>query len=233
MDRRAAIRKLGAWLGRFPYENLTKRESASPRDPGIILEERERLGAGGTCFSLVNLAAEEARKRGLQPRFYLGERPDGPDRHCVLGFPDQGLFLDPGYLCFEPLPLDPPEGFHLVRPHNILHLEPDGFDALRVSTERKGQRTWRYTLRTSPAGRDRFERAWVDSFQWESVMNSVVLTRLRDRDMLCYLNGRLESVSRQERSSLRAPPEMEDSRYLGNLFGINPDLIEEWELTID
>lgn len=227
------IRKLGRWLSRYPYENLTKRERGTPRDPGVIIEERESLGAGGTCFSLVNLGEERARSLGLNPRFYLGERPGGTDRHCVLGFPDEGVYIDPGYLCFEPLPLHPSPGFHLVRPHNILHLVPESDERLKVSTERKGQRTWRYTLYTQPVDRDRFERAWLDSFDWESVMNSVVLTRLRERDMLCYLNGRLESITLEKRTRLDPPSDVRVSRYLGELFGLNPDLIEEWDLSIE
>ncbi len=226
------IIQLGQWLEQFPYENLSKRQKMKPRDVDVVAEERKQFGAGGTCFSLVNLGAYRAEKMGLTPRYYLGDRPDGPVRHCVLGFPERGVFIDPGYLCYRPLPLNLKKHIALVRQHNILHLFPEGPDRIKLETERKNQRTWRYTLNCEPVGRERFEEAWLDSFNWYTVMDSVCLTRLRSNDMLCYLNGRLESVTRNERREISPPPEIEIDRYLARLFRVDPDLMEEWDLSL-
>ncbi|MGM0380411.1 MAG: hypothetical protein ACQEP7_00315 [bacterium] len=226
------IVKLGRWLEQFPYENLSKRKIMKPRDVDVVYQERKDFGAGGTCFSLVNLGAYKARKMGLKPRYYLGDRPDGDGRHCVLAFPEEEVFLDPGYLCYQPLPLEFRDSIALVRPHNTLMLTPEGKNRIRVSTRRKGQETWRYTLNCSPVGRARFEEAWKDSFNWYTVMNSVCLTRLRENDMICFLNGRLQSISREERKNIELPRDTDPHRFLARLFRVDPDLMEEWDLEI-
>lgn len=227
------INQLGHWLSTFTYENLTKLDRGEPRDAGLVLSEQQEIGAGGTCFSIVNLADKKAREQGLEPRFYLGERPDGEARHCVIGFPREGLFLDPGYLCFNPLPLHPETDSHFVRPHNTLHLERVDSHHLKISTERQGQKTWRHTLTTQPVARQTFEQAWTESFGWKSVMNSRVLTRLRDKDMIIYLNGRLESIRRDQRERLEVPDHRRDTEYLSELFDVQESLLKEWDLTID
>jgi hypothetical protein len=228
-----SIVELGRWLSGFTYENLTKRDRKTPRGPDTVLDERSALGAGGTCFSVVNLAARRATKMGLEPRFYLGDRPDGEARHCALGFPEQGVFLDPGYHCFQPLPLEPDIERYIVRPHNTLHLEPVDPHHLKVSTSRKGQSTWRYTLETTPVDRAIFEQAWSESFGWDSVMNSRVLTRLRNNKLLLYLNGRLESITRENRQRIEVPSDHSDAEYLSHLFGIDTAYLEDHKLTID
>lgn len=224
---------LGRELSGIPYENLTKRRSEEPRGSSRIRRERREFGAGGTCFSLVNYAAEKARELGLDPRFYLGDRSDGENRHCVIGFPAADVFLDPGYLCFEPLPLHPEATVRVQRPQNILQLDPIEKGRLEVYTERKNQLTWRYTLTTEPVSRDRFERAWNNSFHWKSSMSSQVMTRLRQDDMLLYLNGRLESISRNERHRLTLPSDTNPRDYLAELFGISPKLVEAAELDLE
>lgn len=228
-----AILALGHWLSTFPYENITKHHRGEPRSPHEITSERKTRGAGGTCFSLVNLAATRAREDfKLTPKYYLGNRPQGDNRHCVIGFPEEGVFLDPGYLCFDPLPLQPNQTYRINRPQNILQLDPIDDGKVKVQTERKGQLTWRYTLKTDPVNRDRFERAWKDSFRWETFQNSYVMTRQRDQDMLLYLNGRLESISREERTLITPPDHSSDSEVLANCFGVNRELVEEANLTI-
>lgn len=231
MDER--ILELGHELSGIPYENLTKRQSEEPRGPSRIRRERREIGAGGTCFSLVNYAAQRARELGLNPRFYLGDRSDGENRHCVIGFPATDVFLDPGYLCFEPLPLHPETTARIPRPQNVLQLDPTEEERLDVYTERKNQLTWRYTLRIQPVSRDRFERAWRNSFDWTSSMSSQVMTRLREDDMLLYLNGRLESISRDERRRLTLPSDSNPRDYLADLFGVSPELVEAAKLDLE
>lgn len=227
------IYELGRWLSTLPYENITKREAGEPRGPDRILEASDQNGTGGTCFSLVNLANRRARNMNLDPKFYLGDRPDGENRHCVIGFPDQGVFLDPGYLCFNPLPLNPQKITRIQRPQNILQLEPIDDHRIKMQTERKNQLTWRYTLVTEPVSRDQFERAWRSSFNWYSVMNSYVMTRLREDDMLLYLNGRLESISRKKRKTISLPDDRPASHYLAGLFGLDRRLLEDANLKVD
>lgn len=224
---------IGRWLSTFTYENLTKRSAGHPRAREIVLNEQEEYGTGGTCFSIVNLAEHRAREQGLEPRFYLGDRPDGEARHCVIGFPRAGVFLDPGYHCFRPLPLAPTSDRHIVRAHNTLNLEPIDDDRLKISTSRKGQSTWRYTLVTRPVDRTTFETAWQESFGWQSVMNSRVLTRLRGNELLLYLNGRLESITRENRSRIEVPSDYADAELLSELFGLSQDYIQTHNLTID
>lgn len=223
------IIKLGRWLSAFPYENLTKRRTMHPRDPERLVKERDDLGAGGTCFSLVNLAAHRARELDLDPKYYLGDRPDGENRHCVIGFPDPGVFLDPGYLCFSPLPIRPDGSFRRERVHNTLVLEPHPERRLKVYTERKGQKTWRYTLKGFPIERDQFEQAWKESFSWGSVMESEVMTRLTDDGMLLYLNGNLEKITQNERRTISLP-EGSTLIELSEWFGLDPKLLEDLTL---
>ncbi|MFB6355030.1 MAG: hypothetical protein ABEJ65_00750 [bacterium] len=225
------IQQLGNWLARFPYENVTKLDSASPRNADRVLREFDRSGTGGTCFSLVNLALKRARNKDLTPRVYLGDRPDGEARHCVIGFPRKDVFLDPGYLCYTPLPLHPVETTRITRPQNTIHLEPVDDTHLKIMTERKNQRTWRYTLTTEPVTQSTFQKAWEESFGWKSVMSSRVLTRQRENDMLLYLNGRLESIHRERRRRLEPPQDQPHHRYLAELFNIQPTLLED--LSID
>lgn len=224
------INKLGQWLSGFPYENLSKRRTMHPRDPDRLLQEREDLGAGGTCFSLVNLASKRAHELDLDPKYYLGDRPDGENRHCVIGFPDAGVFLDPGYLCFTPLPIRPDRTVRLQRVHNTLVLDPDDERRLKVYTERKGQKTWRYTLKGFPIDRDAFEQAWKDSFEWGSVMESEVMTRLTSDGMLLYLNGSLEKITRDERRTIDLP-QARRIDILAKKFGVKPNLLEDLSLT--
>jgi hypothetical protein len=199
----------------------------------MIETDWTQRGAGGTCFSLVNLAVNKAREEyGLTAKYYLGDRPKGDDRHCVIGFPDEGVFLDPGYLCFEPLPLNLESTFRHQRPQNILQLDPVADNKIKIETERKGQLTWRYTLKTEPVSRDRFERAWKNSFEWETFRTSIVMTRQRENDMLLYLNGRLESISRQERKRITPPDTMTDYDFLADRFGVGQELIEQADLRI-
>jgi hypothetical protein len=228
------ILALGQWLSTFPYENVTKHDAGEPRGPVRLQNEWKERGAGGTCFSLVNLAVKKARDEyGLSPRYYLGDRPKGEDRHCVIGFPQEGVFLDPGYLCYGPLPLNPEDTYRLQRPQNILQLDPIDPDRLKIQTERKGQLTWRYTLKTDPVTRDRYERAWENSFNWDTFRGSYVMTRQREDDMLLFLNGRLESISREERRRITAPEDTPEHVFLADLFGISPELAERGELTLE
>lgn len=225
---------LGQWLSTFPYENVTKHDSGEPRGPAEMQEQWERRGAGGTCFSLVNLAATKAREEyNLDPKYYLGDRPKGEDRHCVIGFPAHDVFLDPGYLCYGPLPLTPDETYRLERPQNILQLDRVEANRVKVQTERKSQLTWRHTLKTQPVSRDRFERAWKNSFRWDTFRESYVMTRQRENDMLLFLNGRLESISREERRRITTPDDTSDHEFLADLFGISPELAERTELTLE
>jgi len=150
----------------------------------------------------------------------------------VIGFPNQRVFLDPGYLCFKPLPLLPETDRSIVRPHNVLHLEINDPTHLIISTERKGQKTWRYTLHTEPVDRSQFETAWRESFGWKSVMNSHVLTRIRNDDMIIYLDGRLESVTREHRTQLSVPEGTTETSYIAELFGLDETLIREYKLEI-
>ncbi|MFB6347560.1 MAG: hypothetical protein ABEK50_17730 [bacterium] len=226
------VNRLGQWLSRFPYENLTKRRTMHPRDPDRLLRDKDDLGAGGTCFSLVNLASNQARELGLDPNYYLGDRPDGENRHCVIGFPEIGVFLDPGYLCFSPLPIHPDETVRLRRSHNTLVLDPEPDRRLKVHTERQGQQTWRYTLKGYPIDRDQFEKAWKDSFEWGSVMESEVMTRLTEDGMLLYLNGNLEKITQESRRSLELP-QAERIDRLSEAFGVNPELLEDLTITND
>lgn len=224
------VTELGQWLSTFPYENLTKRRTMHPREPDRLLAERDSLGAGGTCFSLVNLASHRARELGLDPKYYLGNRPDGENRHCVIGFPEAGVFLDPGYLCFNPLPIQPDSTFRSERVHNSLVLEPKSDRKLKVFTERKGQQTWRYTLKGYPIDRDRFETAWKNSFEWGSVMESEVMTRLTDDGMLLYLNGNLERITQEKRRTIELP-DTQGIDLLAEKFGVQPSLLEDLEIT--
>lgn len=150
----------------------------------------------------------------------------------MIGFPRERVFIDPGYLCFNPLPLQPDTHQRFVRPHNLLHLEIKDSTHLNISTERKGEKTWRYTLNTKPVDRSQFEKAWRESFGWKSVMNSRVLTRIREQDMILYLNGRLESITRDKRSQLTVPTDRNQSTYLSQLFGLDKTLIQKFKLEL-
>lgn len=220
-DRSDPIRRLGRWLSSLPYENLSKRSASGPRTPSEVLEGFKQSGLGGTCFSLVRLAYERARDWNLNPAYYLGDRPTGENRHCVLGFPDRGVFLDPGYLTFEPVPLRPERTLTIVRSFNTLVLRPEPPGRLRIETRRKGQDTWRFTLKSQPVSAERFQAVWRASFGWDPVMESRVMTRRTDSGMLVYLNGRLEHITREERTRLSVPENRSAGRFLSERFGMD------------
>lgn len=193
----------------LPYENITKilrfteagDASAAHRSPAEVLEDHFRWATGGTCFSLTNALRRILQEVGFEPRIAMADMKLGQDVHCalLLDFKGQTLLLDPGYLVDEPLCLDPSRPLVKATPMNILSLEYNpgdrGYD---VFVERRGERKWRYHLKTAGITDEAFQAHWDRSFSM-NMMKSVTISALGPEGQHYFSRSKLHIVDQTRR----------------------------------
>lgn len=195
-------------FARLPYENLTKiikeagagHPAEARRTPAEVIADHNRLGTGGTCFSLAAAFLHLVRSLGWPAEPILADRTYGSDTHCALVVGIDGLLhlLDPGFLIVEPIRLDGGASQELKTPFNRLILEPRAAGAmLDLSTIQDGRRTYRLTFKLRPVDTAEFLKAWDASFDWE-MMHYPLLTKVAKSRHL-YLKGNRFQI-RSERS---------------------------------
>jgi len=170
-----------AWI----YENLTK-----------ILRVGEE--GGNTCFGLTMRMHRELVKLGYTPKLLLGHKRNVKNAHCALSIIDNGteLFLDPGYLIFDPLPVPPniPEQNKATFPlqPNWVRLERDGENLSLWTGVANEPAKFRFYFPLKGCTTQEFNLAWEESYTGES-MKYLVFNKLdkKNATQYYYQNGKL------------------------------------------
>ncbi len=232
-DPRQRLSRIARAFSRLPYENLTKilklsecgAPAASRRTPVEVIGDHERLGTGGTCFSLTATLLHLVRAAGFRAWPLLADRRYGPDTHCavLLEIDGQEHLLDPGYLLDRPVPLPRRRPIEIDGAARRLALEPstDGRRVELVSYAGMTRRL-RLSFKAEPADDADFLRAWDASFFWEA-MHYPVVTALRAGRHLYLQGNRLQERTHLGVRKSEIDPDQLPSR-LGADFGIAPEV---------
>ncbi|MDR2581244.1 MAG: hypothetical protein LBC85_09665 [Fibromonadaceae bacterium] len=201
------------------YENLTK-----------ILRADE--DGGNTCFGLTMRLYNELVKLGYAPKLLLGHKKFVKNAHCALTIIDKGieLFLDPGYLIFDPLPVPPniPQLNKSTFPlqPNWVRLERDGENLSLWTGVANEPAKFRFYFPLPGVSMQEFNLAWEESYEGES-MKYLVLNKLdkKTSSQYYYQNGKLllrtpSGASRQEIAPAQRP------ELLHSIFGVSKDLLD-------
>ncbi|MBN2339133.1 MAG: arylamine N-acetyltransferase [Acidobacteria bacterium] len=231
---RRVLGETTAAFARLPYENVTKilkhaacgTPEKARRAPEEVLADHKAWGTGGTCFSLTATLLCLVRALGWRAAPILADRPYGPDTHCALVVWIDGVphLVDPGYLIFDPLPLEPGGDREFTRGRGRLDLSPDGAGGrIGLATIRGGTRTHRLTYKTAPVDRAQFHRAWDASFGWE-MMRYPLLVRAAESGHV-YVRGSMLQITRGEATERTRVPEREWVERVAAEFRMAPALL--------
>lgn len=168
-----------AELGSIPIALRDRPHLARLRMPAEVMDDHARWGTGGTCFSLTQLLRTILEDLGWTCHPAMADMRHGANIHCGLVVICEGRrwLLDPGYLVAEPVPLDPGTEQRILLPGHRLCYLPDGKGGVELFTENdRGERTWRYRLRSDPVGDEAFFEHWLESFE-DSGMNGLHANR--------------------------------------------------------
>lgn len=218
-----------------PYENLTKivkyaasdSPAAARRAPHEVLQDFQRAGAGGTCFSLTAALLYLVRALPLPAQPILADRHYGTNTHCalVVWIEHEPHLLDPGYLIVSPLALRSLRTTRVVPTRfNELELVPSGEQRVELSTIAQGNRRYRLTFKTAPAGEQEFLAAWDASFGWD-MMRYPVLTRVTGDEQVYLRSAQLQKRSRQAVRREAVASDQLAARIVAE-FGIDRHLVE-------
>lgn len=256
---RPDLKLLGGIAGGFaglPWENLTKflkkhRRGQTPeadlphwlrsmagveklRFSDEVLEDHERLGTGGTCFSLTNALRRIVADAGFRTRPVMADMQHGPNVHCALlvEVDRRRYLLDPGYLVAEPIPLDAGRAVRITQAGSELEYRPleGGDDYALYTHNERGEHVLRYRLRARPVSEVEFVRFWIDSFD-ATGMNGLHLNRVTGEGRLSAhdLNLRIDTGRAKRNVKLRD----EYVEQISDRFGLDGGLVRqaftEWE----
>jgi arylamine N-acetyltransferase len=226
---------------RFPYENFTKiiharsakNEAEYLRMPEIVLDEHERFGAGGTCFSLTYFFETILKEAGFDCYPVMVDRSYGKNTHCALivTIDRQKYLVDPGYCLSRPIPLTEKEAAHCL-PHNTYIVIPAplvgegrGEGAFYViSTKQAGTSKQRYILKDAPVSPEEFISHWKASFSWP-MMRHLLITRLSE-DGYLYLRDDFVRHTTSDSKKQEHIRQNYDKR-ITELFGLSPKIVKE------
>ena len=224
---RDVVAEVGEALSRLPYENLTKliKKQRFPRGPerrrlpDEVMADHLSLGSGGTCFALIRLAGDVLSRLDVQWWPVLCDTPHRPANHCatVVSSGGREFLLDPGYLLFEPVPLD---GGELFGHGKQLLLKAVSTDVVELWTFG----TLRYRLHRAPTSPEVFDSAWDASFDW-TMMRGAHLC-VPQGDGYAYMHNRtlcLRGGAERDNVSLRGREALE----LNRRFGLDGSVVRE------
>jgi hypothetical protein len=200
------------------YENLTK-----------ILRVDE--DGGNTCFGLTMRLYDELVKLGYAPKLLLGHKKHIKNVHCALTIMDNEteLFIDPGYLIFDPLPVPPniPQLNKTVFPlqPNWVRLERDGENLCLWTGIANEPAKFRFYFPLQGVSMHEFNLAWEESYTGES-MKYLVLNKLDKKagTQYYYQNGKL-LIRGPEGSTQRKVEDEGKTKLLSEMFGLNEELL--------
>ncbi|MBI2192460.1 MAG: arylamine N-acetyltransferase [Planctomycetes bacterium] len=219
-------------FSRIVYENVSKivlfARTADParslQTPEVLIPDYFQYGSGGTCFSLTYLAYRMLNRFGLPASILMGDRHYGPDTHCAVACPAEGVtyLLDVGFLIFEPLPLDPRRlGIHST-PINQIEVVPADAGRFEVFTRFRGHRKYRFTLKPDQLDGDAFRPFWLATFQFD-MMRYPLVTQLRG-GIQYYLQGTNWQMRTAEETRRGEMPPEQIPAHVHRCFGIDPAL---------
>jgi len=197
------------------YENLTK-----------ILRVGEE--GGNTCFGLTMRLHKELVKLGYAPKLLLGHKKYLKNAHCALSIIDNEteLFLDPGYLIFDPLPIPPniPQLNKATFPlqPNWVRLERDGENLSLWTGVANEPAKFRFYFPLNGCSMQEFNLAWEESYTGES-MKYLVFNKLdkKTNTQYYYQNGKL--LTRTPNGSTQQ--KTENKELLSDIFGLDKNLL--------
>jgi arylamine N-acetyltransferase len=229
------------------YENLTKilhyaRGGSADRAQKLDDSHQNDLDywmGGGTCFSLTWHLYQELQAMGYYPRLLMGHKRKDRNVHCALwvridsdchtALVPTTLFLDPGYLIFDPLPV--PEvmqrNYFPLRP-NVAELRRTSTNVLELWTGSVGQPLkLRFEFPCSGVDEAEFHQHWRASFHFE-MMQYPVLNRLDRAQGIQYYFQKGNLVVRSEQGSTLHKIAPEDQvRVLSETFQLAPELVQD------
>jgi arylamine N-acetyltransferase len=218
-------------LSKIPFENLSKAvsvhmmkeaEESLMLNPEQLLLKHQKNGTGGTCFSLTWFILNHLKKKGYSLYPVLCDRAYGVNTHCcaVLQYDNEKFLLDPGYLAFRPILLDPNNITSVETIYNTIEVEPllDGKFAL--STLYNNEKKKRFTIKDTPATDAEYFQAWQATFLWESLTYPVV-TLLTDEAHLYFQKEHLYIRKRTGSERIHIPKDKQPESF-AKLFGISP-----------
>jgi arylamine N-acetyltransferase len=231
-----SLQQIIAAFSHLPYENLSKiikfnqhggNQIARLRFPEEIMEDHLRLRTGGTCFSLTFFLQCILWHHGFSCHIIMGDMKAGRNIHCALVVMLDTIkyLVDPGYVLYRPMALDP------TRPR-LYYNELNGvelcFDPHRqaydlytfTSTEMK----WRYRFIDRPTPEQEFLSHWQASFQRNS-MHGLCLTRVHEDELIFILKDfmRITSFTGKRNANLKRNLH----RTINEVFGIAPEYVEQ------
>lgn len=215
----------------FPYENFTKiinaktakNEAEYLRLPKIVLDEHERFGAGGTCFSLTYLFETVLKKHDFNCYPVMVDRSYGKNTHCaiIVRLNGQKYLVDPGYCLSRPIQLADKEAEHKL-PHNTYISTPLSSSYL-ISTKQAGRTKQRYLLKDTPVPREDFIKFWKDSFNW-SMMRHLLITRLSEDGYLYLRDDFVRHTT--DNSKKQEHIKQNYDKKVSELFGLSPEVVK-------
>jgi len=222
-------------LANVTYENLTKilhYHRAGSAERAQILDDSHQNDidhwmGGGTCFSITWHLFQELQGMGYQPRLVMGHKRKARNIHC--GLLCEGLFFDPGYLIFDPLPL-PLAGqsaFFPLSP-NTVELRRPTADNLELWTGSVSQPLkLRFEFPTHGVDELEFQEHWRASFHAE-MMQYPVLNRLDRAQGIQYYFQKGNLVVRDSHGSrIQTIAPQDQVLVLSETFRLDPQLIQD------
>lgn len=224
----------------FPYENLTKiinsktakNDASFLRLPEIIVDEHEKFGAGGTCFSLTYFFETILKYIGFDCYTVMVDRSYGKNTHCALmvTLDRQKYLVDPGYCLSKPIPIYEKEMEHKL-PHNTYIVTPSPFvgegqgegKSYSISTKQQGSTKHRYLLKDMPVSPEEFLKHWKDSFNW-SMMGHLLITRLSEDGYLYLRDDFVRHTTGNDKKQEHIKKDFD--KRVTELFGLSPQIVE-------
>jgi hypothetical protein len=174
---------------------------------------------------------KELVKLGYAPKLLLGHKKYVKNAHCALSIVDSGteLFLDPGYLIFDPLPIPPniPQLNKTTFPlqPNWVRLERDNENLSLWTGVANEAAKFRFYFPLKGCSMQEFNLAWEESYTGES-MKYLVFNKLdkKTSTQYYYQNGKL--LTRTPSGAVQRKIESEDRvELLAGIFGLDRDLL--------
>lgn len=244
------IQQLCDQFAEITYENLSKilhyhqedSAQAAQRADDSFCHDLDQWMGGGTCFSMTWHLYLKLKEMGFNPRLLMGHKRTQKNVHCALrldlpsmasGVLISSLFLDPGYLIFDPLeaPLPGQRAFYPLVPNQVelrsLVTETSS-SLLQLWTGSRAQNMrLRFEFPWEGVDESSFRAFWRESFSFD-MMQYPVLNRLDRQQGIQYYYQKGNLVTRTAQGSeMRFLEPSERVAVLSQLFHLDRDLIHE------